>query len=158
MNRHSLNSMEQAGHGLQTTVAHVLGWLAAGMSPEEILADHPEFTEEDIRACLAYEGLATVAAKRTDIAALCGKYGVKRLRLFGSALRPDWDANASDLDFLAEFGPPPPGINLFDQQFGLQVDLERLLGRAVDVVDWAAAKKPHFRHSAEAGALEVYAA
>ena len=30
------------------------GWLAAGMTSEEILSDYPELTEEDIRACLAY--------------------------------------------------------------------------------------------------------
>ena len=35
-------------------VADVLGWLAAGMSHQEILGDYPELTEEDIRACLAY--------------------------------------------------------------------------------------------------------
>jgi uncharacterized protein (DUF433 family) len=40
--------------GLRIAVADVLGWLAAGMSHEQILADYPELTEEDIRACLAY--------------------------------------------------------------------------------------------------------
>jgi uncharacterized protein (DUF433 family) len=40
--------------GLRITAADVLGWLAAGMSHAEILADYPELTEEDIRACLAY--------------------------------------------------------------------------------------------------------
>jgi uncharacterized protein (DUF433 family) len=40
--------------GMRITVADVLGWLAAGMSHEEIRADYPELTEEDIRACLAY--------------------------------------------------------------------------------------------------------
>jgi uncharacterized protein (DUF433 family) len=40
--------------GLRIAVADVLGWLAAGMSHQEILADYPELTEEDIRACLAY--------------------------------------------------------------------------------------------------------
>ena len=40
--------------GLRISVADVLGWLAAGMSHQEILADYPELTEEDIRACLAY--------------------------------------------------------------------------------------------------------
>jgi uncharacterized protein (DUF433 family) len=40
--------------GLRIAVADVLGWLAAGMSHAEILADYPELTEEDIRACLAY--------------------------------------------------------------------------------------------------------
>ena len=40
--------------GLRITVADVLGWLAAGMSHQQILADYPELTEEDLRACLAY--------------------------------------------------------------------------------------------------------
>ncbi len=40
--------------GLRIAVADVLGWLAAGMSHDQILADYPELTEEDIRACLAY--------------------------------------------------------------------------------------------------------
>jgi uncharacterized protein (DUF433 family) len=35
-------------------VADVLGWLAIGLSHEQILADFPELTEDDIRACLAY--------------------------------------------------------------------------------------------------------
>lgn len=39
---------------MRITVADVLGWLAAGMSHEAILAEYPELTEEDIRACLAY--------------------------------------------------------------------------------------------------------
>jgi len=40
--------------GMRITVADVLGWLAAGMSHDQILADYPELTERDIRACLAY--------------------------------------------------------------------------------------------------------
>jgi uncharacterized protein (DUF433 family) len=40
--------------GLRIGVADVLGWLAAGMSHQEILADYPELTEEDVRACLAF--------------------------------------------------------------------------------------------------------
>ena len=39
---------------MRIAVADVLGWLAAGMTHEAILADYPELTEEDIRACLAY--------------------------------------------------------------------------------------------------------
>ncbi|MEA5508621.1 DUF433 domain-containing protein [Crocosphaera sp. UHCC 0190] len=38
--------------GMRITVYDVLGWLAAGMSHEEILDDFPELTEEDIKACL----------------------------------------------------------------------------------------------------------
>ena len=40
--------------GMRISVGDVLGWLAAGMSHEEILGDYPELREEDIRACLAY--------------------------------------------------------------------------------------------------------
>jgi uncharacterized protein (DUF433 family) len=39
---------------MRIAVADVLGWLAAGMTHEQILSDYPELTEEDIRACLAY--------------------------------------------------------------------------------------------------------
>ncbi len=40
--------------GLRITVYDVLSYLAAGMSVDEILADFPVLTEEDIRACLTY--------------------------------------------------------------------------------------------------------
>jgi uncharacterized protein (DUF433 family) len=40
--------------GLRITVADVLGWLASGMSHQQIITEYPELTEEDIRACLAY--------------------------------------------------------------------------------------------------------
>jgi len=40
--------------GLRVTVYDVLGYLAAGMSQEQILRDFPYLTAEDIRACLQY--------------------------------------------------------------------------------------------------------
>jgi len=40
--------------GLRITVYDVLGWLASGMTHEQILADFPDLTEEDIRACLQF--------------------------------------------------------------------------------------------------------
>ncbi len=39
---------------LRITVYDVLGYLAAGMTHAEILADFPDLTEADIRACLAF--------------------------------------------------------------------------------------------------------
>jgi len=39
---------------MRIAVADVLGWLAAGMTPRQIMDDFPELTEEDIRACLEY--------------------------------------------------------------------------------------------------------
>jgi uncharacterized protein (DUF433 family) len=40
--------------GMRIAVVDVLGWLAEGMSHEQILDEYPELTERDIRACLAY--------------------------------------------------------------------------------------------------------
>ena len=40
--------------GLRITGYDVLDYLAGGMSKEEILADFPDLTETDIRACLAF--------------------------------------------------------------------------------------------------------
>jgi uncharacterized protein (DUF433 family) len=39
---------------MRIAVGDVLGWLATGQTHEQILADFPELTEDDIRACLAY--------------------------------------------------------------------------------------------------------
>lgn len=40
--------------GLRITVYDVLEYLAAGMTEQQILADLPDLTAEDIRACLAF--------------------------------------------------------------------------------------------------------
>jgi len=40
--------------GLRMTVQDVLEYLAGGMTEEEILAEFPDLTHEDIRACLAF--------------------------------------------------------------------------------------------------------
>jgi uncharacterized protein (DUF433 family) len=40
--------------GLRMTVYDVLGYLASGMSQQEILNDFPYLTKDDILACLSY--------------------------------------------------------------------------------------------------------
>ena len=61
MNYQTIITIEEGKRGgrpcvrnLRITVGDVLGWLAAGLSHEQVLADYPELTEDDIRACLAY--------------------------------------------------------------------------------------------------------
>ena len=39
---------------LRITVYDVLGWLASGMTEEQILADYPDLTRDDIRASREY--------------------------------------------------------------------------------------------------------
>ncbi len=40
--------------GMRITVYDVLGYLASGMSIDEILEDFPELTRDDVMACLSY--------------------------------------------------------------------------------------------------------
>ena len=40
--------------GTRMTVTDVLEYLAGGMTQEELLAEFPDLTSEDIRACLAF--------------------------------------------------------------------------------------------------------
>ena len=46
--------------GLRIAVDDVLGWLASGMTPAEIIEDFPELTHADILACLAFAGTGSV--------------------------------------------------------------------------------------------------
>ena len=39
---------------LRITVYDILGWLASGMTEDQILADYPDLTRDDIRASLEY--------------------------------------------------------------------------------------------------------
>jgi predicted nucleotidyltransferase len=70
-----------------------------------------------------------VRAKREQILSVARKHGAVSVKLFGSAARGD-GVDSSDLDFVVEL---EPGRSLLDLG-GLQADLERLLGCAVDVV------------------------
>ena len=47
--------------------------------------------------------LSVIEENRRQIADLCCRYGVKRLELFGSAARGNFDPAKSDLDFFVEF-------------------------------------------------------
>ena len=40
--------------GTRITVYDVLGWLASGMTIQDIIEDFPELNEDQIRACLSY--------------------------------------------------------------------------------------------------------
>ncbi|HTT84094.1 MAG TPA: nucleotidyltransferase domain-containing protein [Rhizomicrobium sp.] len=100
-----------------------------------------------------------IAEKREDLAALCRQYGVTRLDLFGSAARgADFDASASDVDFLVEFGAEGNDLAGFP---AFREALESLLARPVDLVDRKAveaSRNPIRRRHILGGAEAIYAA
>lgn len=91
------------------------------------------------------------------IADLCRRYRVRRLALFGSAVRDDFDPRRSDFDFLVEFESLAPGEHA-DSYFGLLQELESLLGRPIDLVESAMLRNPYRRQEIEATQVVLHAA
>lgn len=94
---------------------------------------------------------------RTAIAALCHRYGVRRLDVFGSALRDDFNSATSDIDLVVEFAPEPAGT-AFDRYFDLKRDLETLFQRPVDLVELGAMQSPRLKRLIERSKVPLYAA
>lgn len=76
-----------------------------------------------------HPSIEQLKAQRQEIVRLAAQHGAKNVRVFGSVVRGDADAD-SDVDFLVEL---EPGRSLFDLG-GLLMDLEGLLHCGVDVV------------------------
>ncbi|WP_200840676.1 nucleotidyltransferase family protein [Geminicoccus flavidas] len=70
----------------------------------------------------------TVAARLPEIRALCRKYGARRLELFGSAARDDFDPARSDVGLLVDYLPDYGGARPLVAYFQLLFDLERYSG------------------------------
>ena len=92
--------------------------------------------------------IAVVEDKREAIAALCRKYGVVRLFVFGSALRDDFRPGESDVDLLVEFGPMG-GHAKAHAYFDLLDELSALLGTSVDLVMTGAVKNSYIARDIE---------
>ena len=98
-----------------------------------------------------------IAQHRLEIAAICRRYRIARLDVFGSAARADdFNPASSDADFLVEFeSGAAPGLTEF---FGAKDEFERLLGRDVDLVEPAAVRNPYVLASINRHWESVYAA
>ncbi len=70
-----------------------------------------------------------IVSRKEQILALAAKYGASNVRIFGSVARGTAD-ETSDVDFLVNLAP---GRSLFDLG-GLLYELQKLLGRNVDVI------------------------
>lgn len=101
--------------------------------------------------------LSVIGSEKDRLEALCRRFGVKRLELFGSASNGRFDDEKSDLDFLVVFDPLAAGSRA-DRYFGLLETLESLFSRSVDLVELEAIRNPYFRESVERPRTLLYAA
>jgi predicted nucleotidyltransferase len=101
--------------------------------------------------------LPLIEMRRSDIAALCRRFHVNRLEVFGSAARGlDFDPARSDVDLLVTYLPDhQPGIAAHQD---LRHALEDLFGRPVDLVMDAAVENPFIRSGIDRARQAIYAA
>ncbi len=89
---------------------------------------------------------------REKLAEFCRARGIRRLSVFGSVLREDFDPKRSDVDVLAEFEPGAlQGVGF--RYFGYGDELARILGRKVD---FCSKLNPYVRAAVLREALPVY--
>lgn len=92
------------------------------------------------------------------ITALCKKYKVAKLWVFGSILTPRFN-DQSDVDFSVNFDSESinrEGLDWADTFFDFMHELETLFGRKIDLVCDDAVKNKVFRAELDATKLLIY--
>jgi predicted nucleotidyltransferase len=87
--------------------------------------------------------ISLVDERKSEIAALCRGFGIRRLDLFGSAATGAYDPATSDLDFIVDLGPYDDAIA--DRFLDFSDALEAIFGRPVDVITVKQIRNPYFR-------------
>lgn len=85
--------------------------------------------------------IALIEQYGPEVAALCSRFGVQSLEVFGLAADGAFDPAHNHIDFLVEFLPDDAG-SLFDSYFGLQEALEQLFAGKIDLVTESALENP----------------
>ncbi len=100
-----------------------------------------------------------ILAQREQIAELCRKHHVRRLSIFGSAARDDFDPATSDVDVIIEFDLDRiPGGTYSENKWHLHDELVRSFGRKVDLLTWESVKNPYLLEEIKEFNQELYAA
>ena len=100
-----------------------------------------------------------VEENRAAIEAVCRRYGVKRLEVFGSAARAaDFDPARSDVDFLVEFSEDSETGTRLELFLEFRSALSRLLGRPVDLVSSESLVNPYVQAEVERHRESVHGA
>jgi uncharacterized protein len=95
---------------------------------------------------------AKITIPEDEIAVFCRRHHIRKLSLFGSVLREDFQPD-SDVDVLVEYEPGHvPG---FITQSRLRRELSNILGREADLRT-PASLSDYFRDEVEASAILIY--
>jgi predicted nucleotidyltransferase len=96
-----------------------------------------------------------ILAKREEIAELCRKHHVRRLSVFGSAARDDFDPATSDVDIIVEFDDIPVA-EYSDNKWALHDELASKFNRKVDLLTWKSVKNRFLLKEIQATSETLY--
>jgi uncharacterized protein len=100
--------------------------------------------------------MSSLLEKNKDkLAEVCRRFRVRRLEVFGSAARDDFDPAKSDIDFIVSFADKTPGTYA-DRYFDFAAAIEKLLGRRIDLLTERSIRNPYFRREVQAARQIVY--
>lgn len=96
----------------------------------------------------------TIELNIRKIVALCKKYKVKKLFVFGSVLTERFNAQ-SDIDFVVDFDKEKVD-DYFNNYFDFKYSLEDLFHRKVDLLEEQAIKNPYLRKNIDDTKTLIY--
>jgi uncharacterized protein len=99
-----------------------------------------------------------VTAHLDEVRALCEKYSVRKLTIFGSAVKGTFDPEKSDLDFVVEFQWHADPLVRGRRWLELWDDLKDLFGRDIDLIVSSTIENPFVVQSITLAHLDLYAA
>ncbi len=100
--------------------------------------------------------ISLIEQSKPALAALCRRFRVNRLFVFGSGASGRFDLSTSDLDFVVELADRQPTKSYADRYLGLAEALERLFGRRVDLLTEQSLRNPYLRSEVRATRELVY--
>jgi predicted nucleotidyltransferase len=101
--------------------------------------------------------IPAISNHNNEIKALCSRFNVRRLDLFGSAARENDFTACSDIDVLVEFETKNTSPKLADF-LDLRDSLSSLFGRKVDLTMASAIRNPYLRAAIDRSRVPLHGA
>lgn len=94
-------------------------------------------------------------SKIPQVQAICARYPVARLAVFGSAVSGDFQKGKSDIDLLIKMADVPT-LEYGNAYFALLKEFEDLFGAPVDLVTEPSMTNPYIRDNVEASKVLIF--
>lgn len=123
------------------------------MNPEKKDIEN-QINEPELASYQLINGLGLVNKVLPQLRKICSTYYVKKLELFGSAVKGPF-SNTSDVDFLVRFKAIPLE-DYFENYINFKMSLERILQRKVDLLEEQTLKNPYLIKSINKDKVAIY--